>query len=460
MKWTDKKMIRIFINQVAEYCNGRMNEKAAALGETFVAGASIDTRTIQEGNIFIPFKGENVDGHRFIEDAFSKGAGVSLTEAPLEETDAARPLIHVEDGLRALQMIAKRHLEAVDPTVIAITGSNGKTTTKDMVECLLAEDHKVKKTIGNYNNEIGLPLTLLELDDDTEISILEMGMDQKGDIHFLSTLAKPDIAIITNVGESHIEKLGSREKIAEAKYEIVDGLKEDGVLIYSKDYPLLNELTGKGAHHFKMTSAGLSEENDHIISNITQNADGTSFEMDGFHVDIPQLGSHNAMNASLSLLAAEAAGKDMAAIAGRFKNLNVSSMRMEQAVHRSGALIINDAYNASPSSMKSAVDTVAGLDYPKKILVLADILELGEYSEALHQSVGDHIGRSGSDFELLTFGSDAKFIAKAAGLAGSRHFDDIETLAAHLEGMLDEDTVVLLKGSRGMEMERVKSHIW
>src|SRR5690625_648556 len=181
-------MIKISINQVAEYCHGRMNDKAAAMGEAPVSGASIDTRTIRKGNIFIPFKGENVDGHRFIDDAFSKGAGVSLTEAPFEETDADHPLIHVEDGLRALQMIAKRHLEAVDPTVIAITGSNGKTTTKDMVECLLADDHKVKKTIGNYNNEIGLPLTLLELEDDTEISILEMGMDQKGDIHFLSTL--------------------------------------------------------------------------------------------------------------------------------------------------------------------------------------------------------------------------------------------------------------------------------
>lgn len=453
-------MIKISINQVAEYCNGRMNDKAAAMGDVLVSGSSIDTRTIRKGNIFIPFKGENVDGHRFIDDAFSKGAGVSLTEAPLEETDADHPLIHVEDGLRALQMIAKRHLEAVDPTVIAITGSNGKTTTKDMVACLLADDHKVKKTIGNYNNEIGLPLTLLELEDDTEISILEMGMDQKGDIHFLSTLAKPDIAIITNVGESHIEKLGSREKIAEAKYEIIDGLKADGTLIYSRDYPLLNGLTEKGPHHFNMATAGLSDENDYVISNITQNADGTSFEMAGLHVDIPQLGSHNAMNASLSLLAAKALGKDMAAIAGRFKDLNVSSMRMEQAVHRTGALIINDAYNASPSSMKSAVDTVAGLDYARKILVLADILELGSYSEALHRSVGEHISRLDVDFKLLTFGSDAKFISEASKLAESRHFDDIEALAGHLEGLLDEDTVVLLKGSRGMEMERVKRHIW
>ncbi|CAM4337401.1 UDP-N-acetylmuramoyl-tripeptide--D-alanyl-D-alanine ligase [Lacicoccus alkaliphilus] len=453
-------MIKVSINKVAEYCNGRMNDKAAAAGRDLVSGASIDTRTLEAGNIFIPFKGENVDGHRFIENALSKGAAVSLTEAPLEETDEDHPLIHVEDGLAALQMIAKRHLEEVAPKVIAITGSNGKTTTKDMVECLLADDYKVKKTIGNYNNEIGLPLTLLELDDDTEISILEMGMDRTGDIHFLSTLTKPDIAIITNVGESHIEKLGSREKIAEAKYEITDGLKEGGVLIYSKDYPLLNELTATEDRGFKMISAGVSEENDHVVSHVSQNAGGTSFEVGGLHVDIPQLGSHNAMNATLSLLAVGALGEDMAALTGRFDKLRVSSMRMEQAVHSSGALIINDAYNASPSSMKSAVDTVAGLDYSKKILVMADILELGDYSETLHRSVGEHISSSGRDFKLLTFGTESKFIAEAAAGVDARHFDDIREVAGHLEEMLDEDTVVLLKGSRGMEMERVKSHIW
>ncbi len=453
-------MIRVSIRKVAEYCNGTLNKKAAAMGEEIVSGASIDTRTIETGNIFIPFKGENVDGHQFIDNAFSKGAGVSLTEHPPGETDEDHPLIHVADGLRALQMIAQRHLEAVRPKVIAITGSNGKTTTKDMVECLLAEDYRVKKTIGNYNNEIGLPLTLLELDDDTEVSILEMGMDRTGDIHFLSTLAKPDIAIITNVGESHIEKLGSKDKIAEAKYEIIDGLKEGGVFIHSRDYPLLNKLAAEEEADFRMVSAGLSKENDHRISNVTQDAEGTSFEMAGLKVRIPQLGSHNAMNAALSLLAAEAVGLEMAAITGRFENLRVSAMRMEQSVHRTGALIINDAYNASPSSMKSAVDTVAGLDYSRKILVLADILELGEYSEAFHRSVGEHISGKSSGFKLLTFGTDSKFIAEAAGLADSRHFDDMEALSDHLESMLDDDTVVLLKGSRGMEVERVKSHIW
>ncbi|HIV82316.1 MAG TPA: UDP-N-acetylmuramoyl-tripeptide--D-alanyl-D-alanine ligase [Candidatus Salinicoccus merdavium] len=453
-------MINISIKDVAEYCKGILNDKAEEIAEESIKGASIDTRTIGEGNLFIPFKGENVDGHRFINNAFEKGAGAALTEEPIENTDATLPMIHVENGLEALQMIAERYLQLVDPKVIAITGSNGKTTTKDMVECLLADDYKVRKTIGNYNNEIGLPLTVLELDRDTEISILEMGMDQTGDINFLSRLAKPDIAIITNIGESHIEKLGSREKIAEAKYEIVDGLKDDGVLICSKDYPLLNDLTDAEKNPpFEMHTAGISPENDFTISNISQTESGTEFVMSGFKVEIPQLGTHNAMNAALSLLAVEALGKNMEKSSGKFKQLKVSSMRMEQSLHESGALIINDAYNASPSSMKSAINTVGEMDYSKKILVLGDILELGGYTETLHKSIGEHIASVDQDFKLLTYGDHSNLISEEAGVENSMHFSDLKELSGHLKGMLDNETVVLLKGSRGMEMERVNGYI-
>lgn len=454
-------MINISIKDVAEYCNGTLNDRAVEIAGESINGVSIDTRTIEEGNLFIPFKGENVDGHRFIKNALEKGASATLTEMPLENTENSFPMIHVENGLHALQMIAERYLRLVSPKVIAITGSNGKTTTKDMVECLLADDYKVKKTIGNYNNEIGLPLTILELDRDTEISILEMGMDQTGDISFLSRLTKPDIAIITNVGESHIEKLGSREKIAEAKYEIIDGLKDDGVLIYSKDYPLLNDLTdGLENPQFEMQTAGTSPENGFTISNISQTENGTAFEMSDFKVEIPQLGTHNAMNAALSLLAVHALGEDMEKSSGKFNQLQVSSMRMEQNVHKSGALIINDAYNASPTSMKSAINTVSEMAYSKKILVLGDILELGDYSEALHRAIGEHIASINQDFELLTYGGHAHLINEEADVNGSRHFNDLDELSDYLKGMLNNETVVLLKGSRGMEMERVNSHIW
>lgn len=453
-------MINISIKDVAEYCKGILNEKAEEIAGEFITGASIDTRTIEAGNLFIPFKGENVDGHRFISSAFEKGAGAALTEEPIENSDSTLPMIHVEDGLSALQMIAERYLQLVNPKVIAITGSNGKTTTKDMVECLLKDDYNVRKTIGNYNNEIGLPLTVLELDRDTEISILEMGMDQTGDINFLSRLTKPDIAIITNVGESHIEKLGSREKIAEAKYEIVNGMKDGGVLICSKDYPLLNDLTDAEKNPpFEIHTAGISPGNDYTISNISQTESGTDFVMSDFKVEIPQLGTHNAMNAALSLLAVKALGENMEKSSGKFKKLKVSSMRMEQSLHESGALIINDAYNASPSSMKSAINTVSEMGYNKKILVLGDILELGDYTETLHRSIGEHIASMNQDFELLTYGEHSYLISEESGAKSSMHFSHLKELSDHLKGMLNNETVVLLKGSRGMEMERVNGYI-
>ncbi|WP_373446064.1 UDP-N-acetylmuramoyl-tripeptide--D-alanyl-D-alanine ligase [Salinicoccus bachuensis] len=449
------------IEKIAELCDGKMNMRAEAMKGESIKGVSIDTRTLGENNLFIPFRGEHVDGHRFIEQAFRAGAALSLTEQEPGAVDPDLPLIHVGDGLVALQDIARGYLQEVSPKVIAITGSNGKTTTKDMVECLLAPHFRVKKTIGNYNNEIGLPLTILQLDRDTEISILEMGMDAKGDIHFLSRMTKPDIAILTNVGESHIEKLGSRENIAEAKYEIVDGLKEAGTFIYSRDYPLLENIVDREAS-YNVRSAGESGKNDLQIANVRQTDQGTRFRLHPLDIEvrIPQLGLHNASNATLALLAAEAAGLDINEVKGHFDNLVVTDMRMEQTRHPSGATIINDAYNASPSSMKSAIDTVGRMEAGRRILVLGDILELGSYSHELHRSVAQHINDAPYFFDyLLTYGEAAKTIHEKAEVEGKHHYGEIGDLAQHLQQVLTEDSVVLLKGSRGMALERVNDYI-
>ncbi|MFC3418830.1 UDP-N-acetylmuramoyl-tripeptide--D-alanyl-D-alanine ligase [Salinicoccus hispanicus] len=454
-------MIETTIEKIAELCGGRLNAEAQARKDEMIRGVSIDTRTLEKNNLFVPFKGENADGHRFIQQAFDIGAALSLTEQPVEERGQDLPLIHVEDGLRALQDIAQGYLKEVSPKVIAITGSNGKTTTKDMVECLLSPHFKVKKTIGNYNNEIGLPLTILQLDRDTEISILEMGMDAKGDIRFLSRMTTPDIAILTNVGESHIEKLGSRENIAHAKYEIVDGLLKDGTFIYSRDYPLLEDIVDRSAS-YNVRTAGQHEENDLQIAHVRQTPDGTRFELLPMNVDvgIPQLGTHNAANASLALLAAEALGLDIVEVKNHFENLVVTNMRMERVSHKSGATIINDAYNASPSSMKSALDTVGRMETGRRILVLGDILELGSYSEPLHQSIAQHINDSDHIYDyLFTFGEASKIIHDHADMKTKHHHDDIESLADALQHVMTEDSVVLLKGSRGMALERVIDHI-
>lgn len=448
-------MIEMTFVNVARSINGTMNE-AAQQQDSTIKGVSIDTRTIAAENLFIPFVGEQVDGHRFIDMAFQKGAALTLTERR-EDLEGAHPVILVDNGLVALQKLAQYYLKIVNPKVIGITGSNGKTTTKDMIECLLKPYFKVQKTIGNYNNEIGLPLTLLELKPDTEVSILEMGMDQAGDIDFLSRMTSPDIAVVTNVGESHIEKLGSREAIAEGKFEIVNGLEPDGPFIYSGDYPLLNALVEKNKS-LRTISAGIEAHNDYIISNIIQTDSGTRFNMSGVQssIHIPQLGLHNAQNAALALQVAAALGIPADKAHHHFEDLKVTDMRMAQSRLPNGALLINDAYNASVSSMKSAVNSVVNIESTSRIVVLADILELGDYTEELHQQVGDYINTLGDDISMvITHGTRARYIYEAITHQRKQHMDDIETITEYLKQSLNETSVVLLKGSRGMKLEQI-----
>ncbi|WP_026859234.1 UDP-N-acetylmuramoyl-tripeptide--D-alanyl-D-alanine ligase [Jeotgalicoccus psychrophilus] len=446
-------MIKATIEQISEFCGGTMNSRAETIKNSMIKGVSIDTRTIEEGNVFVPFKGEHADGHKFIEMAFSKGAGVTLSEEPYGESDY--PVIHVADGLAALQSIAREYLSLVNPKVIAVTGSNGKTTTKDMLECVLSTKYKVQKTPGNFNNEIGMPLTILQLDEDTEVSILEMGMDRMGDINFLSRMAEPDIAVITSVGESHIEMLGSRENIAKAKYEIVDYLKDNGTFIYSRDYPLLDTIADKDTA-YDIQTAGLLEGNQHTISSVTEDDQGTHFTFKDVQFAIPQLGIHNALNASLSILAGETFGVTLKEAQKNLSKLEVTSMRMERVTHDSGALIVNDAYNASKASMISAIDTVGRMAHTNKILVLADILELGSYKQELHEDVANFINEGTYQFtKIYTFGDGAKYIHDALMVGEKEHTSSIEELRDKVTEHFNEDTVILLKGSRGMAVERV-----
>lgn len=446
-------MIEATIEQIAIFCGGVMNDRAEAVKNTLIKGVSIDTRTLERGNVFVPFKGEHADGHKFIETAFSKGAGVTLSEHDADNMDY--PAIHVTDGLSALQNLAQEYLKTVKPAVIAVTGSNGKTTTKDMLECVLSIKYKVQKTPGNFNNEIGMPLTILQLDKDTEISILEMGMDKMGDINFLSRMAEPDIAVITSVGESHIEMLGSRENIAKAKYEIVDYLKDNGTFIYSRDYPLLDEIVKKDTA-YDIQTAGLLEANQYTIGSVTEDEQGTHFIFKDVQFDIPQLGIHNALNASLAVLAGEKLGVSLKEAQGNLSGLRVTSMRMERIMHESGTLIVNDAYNASKASMISAVDTVGRMAHKTKILVLADILELGDYKQELHEDVAYFINEGKYQFtKIYTFGDGAGYIHDALTSEDKEHIPSIDELRDKVQAHFNEDTVILLKGSRGMAVERV-----
>lgn len=440
-------MINRTLKWISDHVNGTLK---AAFENVQISGVSIDSRNIYEGVLFIPFKGEHVDGHRYVEDAIQKGAHAALWQRDAGEAPEHLPIIVVDDTLTALQTFSKAYLKEVAPKVIAVTGSNGKTTTKDMIEAVLAPHFKVKKTEGNYNNEIGLPLTLCQLDEDTEISILEMGMSGFGEISFLSTLAEPHIAAITNIGESHMRDLGSREGIAKAKYEIVDGL--NGPLFYDGDEPLLQPFvqSNKDAH-----CIGFSEDNEYYIHDLKTIENEIEFTVNDNIYKVPTIGSHNARNATIAIAIAKHLGISDAQINENFARLKLTGMRMEQLKGMNGATLINDAYNASPTSMKAAIDTMDQMHCQTKVIVFSDVLELGEDEKMYHEAVGRYIKGKAIDY-VFTTGEAAKYIHEAAKpFVNTMHFDSKEAVTKHLKSMLNDKTTVLFKASRGMKLETI-----
>lgn len=261
------------IKEIANWLNIKYQEN---FGEVIVNGVSIDTRTISKGDLFIPFRGESVNGHKFVEQAFEKGAAASLWLENEPNPPKDRPILFVKDAEEALQQMARAYRTEHKAKFIGITGSNGKTSSKDILASMLSPFYKVQKTIGNFNNQLGLPITILSLDEDTEIAVLEMGMSGFGEIEFLSKLARPHFAVITNIGEAHMQDLGSREGIAKAKFEIIEGLEEQGILFFDGDEPLLQNLVG-GNSKILSKAFGFQETNDLIGSKIETTEKGSFF---------------------------------------------------------------------------------------------------------------------------------------------------------------------------------------
>lgn len=421
-----------------------------------IKGVSIDSRKIDEQNLFIPFKGEHVDGHKYVNQALEDGAGAAFCQNDsVLAPQISGPIIWVDDTLEALQQLAKAYLAFVNPFVIAVTGSNGKTTTKDMIESVLKPQFKVKKTLGNYNNEIGMPLTILQLDQDTEISILEMGMSGFHEIEALSQLANPDIAIITNIGESHMQDLGSREGIAKAKAEISFGLKPQGLFIYDGDEPLLKPHVDKLVD-IDLMSIGKKENNDLVckIDNIDDT--GIVFNInENEHYELPILGEHNMKNATIAIAVGKRLNLSYETIHQNIQAVQLTGMRMEQHHTDFGTLVINDAYNASPTSMKAAIDTLSSMG-GRKILVLGDVLELGPNSQTMHEAVGDYLVNKQID-ALYTYGTEADHIHRTgkAFVKYAEHFTDKAALIQSLKSNTEPQDKILIKGSRGMQLEEV-----
>lgn len=428
-----------------------------------ITGISFDTRKINKGNLFIPFVGER-DGHAYIEDAREKGTYASFWQADSTvEKPTGLALIIVEDTLVALQKLAKSYLEKINPKVVGITGSNGKTTTKDMMASVLETTFKVHKTQGNYNNHIGVPYTILSMPLDTEVAVLEMGMNHAGEIAILTAIAQPDIAVITNIGEAHLEYLKSRGGIADAKLEIAEGLSADGLLIYPDD-PLLKErLVGEAV--FQRESFGESENNTVYPTSIETSLDSTDFTTsltDKIKFHVPIVGEHNVYNALAVFLTARRLGVSVANIQKGLYEIGRTSDRLEWIAGRNGIQMLSDVYNSSPTALKAVLKTFEHIKTNRrKIIVLADMLELGAQSPMLHAGIADSLTEEID--EVFAYGPYMSYFTEAAKSVLSaekvHYFTDLNKLTEALEASVSGDEMILFKGSNSMRLNNVVAHL-
>jgi UDP-N-acetylmuramoyl-tripeptide--D-alanyl-D-alanine ligase len=452
------------IGQIASMSGGTLSGELDA--ERMVEGVFTDSRKPQSHGMFVPLAGERFDGHDYVQQIMSgEGAAAFLWQKDHGAPPAGNA-IEVDDTLEALQRIAAAYLREIGVSVVGITGSNGKTTTKDIVSALLGTTFKVHKTEGNYNNHIGLPLTVLSMPQDTDILILEMGMSGRGEIRLLADIAQPDVAVITNIGESHLLQLGSCAEIARAKLEIVGGLKSGGLLIYNGDEPLLPQVLAEPEtvkpDGLKLFTFGISAGNDDYPTEVTSDGDGSLFTTaqsgkDAFK--LPLLGQHNVVNGLAALAVARHFGVDTDHVREGLSALKLTGMRIEVVACANGLTVLNDAYNASPASTKAAIQTLSGYETDgRKIAVLGDMLELGPEEKRFHEEIGLFAAEHDVD-ALFTYGALGMSIAKGARAfmpSDDVHaYEDKQKLILHLQAYLHADDVVLVKASRGMRLEEI-----
>lgn len=419
-----------------------------------------DSRSITEGALFVPLVGERFDGHAFINQALEAGAAACFTARERDGYLPGKCYIKVDSTQKALRDLARHYKRKFAIPFIGITGSVGKTTTKDMVAAVLGEKYKVLKTEGNFNNEVGLPLTLLRLDREHQICVLEMGMNHFGEIDYLAAIVEPQVAVITNIGDAHIENLGSRENILKAKSEIFAHMNADGLIVLNGDDELLSTLRGRlpcqtvwvgGNPGLEYRALSVESDGERYVHCDVSTPHGA------FNVDIPALGGHMIY----PMLSAAAVGAHFGLtneeIVKGVLRFAPTKMRMNILPRGDDITILNDAYNANPQSMRAAVEVLSKTKSAHKIAVLGDMFELGGLAPALHAGVGDYLGKSGIDC-LVAVGENSEHMAKAAEQAGVPEVywrpTKKEALTV-LEQIVHPDTTVLVKASRGMEFEEI-----
>ena len=443
-------------------------------------GWSLDSRTIIPGQAFIALKGEHTDGHRYIKQAWEAGASVVLAElSGLQEfglvnsdVPAGRAIVGVRNCMEALQQLAAAWCKKLNPRVVGITGSNGKTTTKDMVAAVLSAQYSTHKNQENYNNELGLPLTVLNAPADTEVMVLEMGMRGLGQIKALCDLCKPRIGIITNIGTTHLELLGTRENIARAKWELIDSLPREGIAILNaEDYYSVQKAAHSEVQKVFYGIKGQYGRPDIRGINVRAGSGlNTDFEVlageEKALVNLPLPGEHNVLNALAALAAGLKLGVSLEKGARALQELKLSKMRLEIVEGINHSIVINDVYNANPVSMQASLKVLAERGGEKTIAILGEMYELGESAVEGHREVGRAAASLGIK-ELITVGPLAKEIAWGAKISGfppsKLHCcDSCEQAASQAQTLIEKfgpGTWLLIKGSRGMKMERVSQQL-
>lgn len=428
-------------------------------GEIIFSGVTTDSRKIIDGVLFVALKGENFNGEDFAEESLKKGAAAVLVSNSAKKISGGI-ILQVEDTLTAYQKISQIWRERFKIPIVAITGSNGKTTTKDLTAAALSSLGEIQKTSANFNNEIGVPLTLLGISEKNRAAVVEIGMRGLGQIENLAKIVQPTIGIVTNVNETHIEILKSVENIAKAKGELVEAIPAGGTVILNADNNFTAEMKKIAKNGVKIISYGIDSPADLVAENILIKEVSTEFNLRYggkiFEFEVPVIGRHNVSNSLAAIAAGLTLGISLKNIQKGFSTLATTKMRFE-VIRRDGVTIVNDAYNASPASMRAAIQTVNEIYDGRKIAVLGDMLELGEISEKVHREVGAELFEN--NFEILiTLGELGKFIADGAKIAGmknifvtSTHEDAAKKI---LEIMQDGDTI-LFKASHGMHFEKI-----
>ena len=468
-------MDKMKIEKLAQVIGGQLLEE----NNGFVDSIAIDSRQVKSGSVFFALKGETQDGHKFLENAADGGASVLI----VSDLQRGRQLtektgvIVVDDTLKALHRLAKWKMSQLDVPVLAVTGSVGKTTTRDLVSTMLASTYKIGVSAKNYNSETGLPLTVMSFNDDIEVAVLEMGMDALGQIHDLADIARPDVAIITNVGVSHLERLGTVENICRAKLEIVDFFNQKNALIIPSGGLLEQEAKAKAEQlGFDLTCVDINCPSTRmnwqvVVDSVINKGDlGLQFEIENSEgirkiVRLPIVGGHNVVNFMLALEAAIAMGVNVDDGIRAVENMTVTGERMKVSTY-GNITVLNDAYNAAPVSMCSAIET---LDVTAKekgtnvetIAVLGGMNELGSFEVEGHAKVADAVMEKDVD-RVITVGDKALLIDKRLlerGYDKFCHYDCVEEACKHVNSLISRPSVILLKGSRSFQIEKFEDAI-